>query len=222
MKKIIKVNLGSGPVGIKGWINYDSGVLPTLSKFPKIRHLICTLGLLPKNYDVTWPDIDLLDIRKKFPLESNSVDYIYCSQVLEHFERYETLGILRESLRVLKPGGLIRISVPDISKMMDIYREMSKSSPESAANEINRIWWGYEKDGPKPSLFSKISKLFIRDHQWHYDKISMKRILLEVGFSKIKFQSFQKGNFPELNKLEMDIHHKHSLYVDANKPYESN
>ncbi len=217
MKKLIKVNLGCGPVGIKGWINYDSGVLPLLSKYPKFRHLVCTLGLLPKNYDVVWPNIELLDIRKKFPLKNDSVDFIYCSQVLEHFERYETLRILSESLRVLKPGGIMRISVPDIAKMLDIYQKLSRTSLDSAAQEINLIWWGYEKDGPAPSVISKISKLFIRDHQWHYDQISMKEILKEVGFSKIKFQGFRKGVTPELKKLELDLHREHSLYVEVTK-----
>lgn len=217
MKKLIKVNLGCGPVGIKGWINYDSGVLPLLSKYPKTRHLICTLGLLPKNYDVAWSKIELLDIRNTFPLDESSVDYIYCSQVLEHFERYEALGILSESFRILKPGGVMRISVPDIAKMLTIYQEMSIISPDLAAKEINRIWWGYEKDGPAPSIFSKISKMFIRDHQWHYDQRSMKEILREVGFSKIKFLGFRKGVTHELKKLELDIHRKHSLYVEATK-----
>src|SRR3990167_10543436 len=92
MKKV-KLNLGSGPTGINGWINYDSGVLPMLSKVPAIRHLICSFGLLPKNYDVVWPEIQLVDIRNKFPLEDSSVDYIFCSQVLEHFDKYEADNI---------------------------------------------------------------------------------------------------------------------------------
>ncbi len=217
MKKTIKVNLGSGPAGINGWINYDSGILPALSRYPKLRHIICSLGLLPKNYDVVWPKIELLDIRKRFPLESNTVDYIYCSQVLEHFERYEAEEILEESYRVLKPKGVMRISVPDVAKMMDIYKELSSQSPELAAKEVNLIWWGFEKDIPPANILSKISKLFIRDHQWHYDQFSMKQLLFEVGFSKIKFHSYRKGDLPDLNKLELDIHRKHSLYVEAVK-----
>lgn len=217
MNETIKVNLGSGPAGINGWINYDSGILPLLSKFPKIRRFICTLGFLPKNYDVTWPEIELFDIRKNFPLSNDSVDYVYCSQVLEHFEKYEANKILTESLRVLKPSGLIRISVPNISKMFQVYTEQSKISPNSAARDMNIIWWGFEKDLPPKNIFAKISKLFIRDHQWHYDKISIKRLLEETGFHNITFYSFRKGKMPDLHRLELEIHAPHSLYVEATK-----
>lgn len=208
MKKGIKVNLGCGPVGIDGWINYDSGVLPLLSKFPGLRKLICSLGLLPKNYDVSWPEIELHDIRKKFPLDDDSVDYIYCSQVLEHFEKYEAQKILKESLRVLKSGGLIRISVPDIKKML---------SPKLSAREVNVLWWGFEKDLPSKNIFANLSKLFIREHQWHYDTSSLKHLLNESGFNKIEICSFRKGKMPDLSRLELDIHAPHSLYVEATK-----
>lgn len=207
MKKI-KLNLGSGPSGISGWLNYDSGVLPWLSKQPWLRRLICNLGLLPKSYDVTWPEIQLVDIRYRLPLEDNSVDYIYCSQVLEHFERYEALKILKESFRVLRPDGVIRLSVPDIRKMQ----------PTSlSAREINILWWGYEKDLEPTNIIGKLSRLFIRDHQWHYDSTTMKELLSEAGFRKAKILSFRKGETPDLNRVEIEIHKKHSLYIEAKK-----
>lgn len=212
----IKLNLGSGPSGIDGWLNYDTGVLPLLSKQPKLRHLLCVFGLLPKNYDVNWPEIELVDIRRRFPLPDNSVDFIYCSQVIEHFERYEALNVLKESLRVLKPEGIIRVSVPDIDKMLANYIEEKISNPETAARVINVLWWGYEKD-IKPGIVGKISKFFIRDHQWHYNVSSMKKLLFEVGFQSVKALSFRKGETPDLNQVEIEVHKKHSLYLEAKK-----
>ena len=166
------------------------------------------LGLLPKNYDVAWPKIELLDIRKKFPLNNDSVDYIYCSQVLEHFEKYEAIKILTESLRVLKPGGLIRISVPDIKKMLN---------HDLTAREVNVLWWGYEKDIPPANIIAQISRLFIRDHQWHYDTKSMRQLLSDSNFRDIEVCSFRKGKIPDLDRLELEIHQPHSLYVEAIK-----
>lgn len=213
----IKLNLGSGPSGIGGWLNYDTGVLPWLSKRPGLRHLICFLGLLPNSYDVDWPEIQLVDIRHKFPLADNSVDFVYCSQVIEHFERYEALRVLKESLRVLKPEGVIRVSVPDIGKMLVNYQEQREKDPETAAREVNVLWWGYEKDIEPKNIIGKVSKLFIRDHQWHYDVVSMKKLLTQVGFRKAKTFSFRKGETPDLDRVEIDIHKKHSLYIEAKK-----
>jgi predicted SAM-dependent methyltransferase len=213
----IKLNLGSGPSGINGWLNYDTGVLPWLSKRPRLRHLICALGLLPESYDVDWPAIQLVDIRHRFPLEDNSVDNIYCSQVIEHFEKYEALDILKESFRVLKPGGVIRISVPDIGKMLENYNEQREKDPQTAARVMNVLWWGYEKDIKAKSIIGKVSRFFIRDHQWHYNAESMKNLLAQAGFTKAKSFPFRNGATPDLNRLEIEIHKKHSLFIEAKK-----
>lgn len=54
---------------------------------------------------------------RKLPYADNSVDHLYCSHMLEHFSFYETEAILAEFARVLKPGGLLQVAVPDAVKM---------------------------------------------------------------------------------------------------------
>lgn len=46
----------------------------------------------------------------QLPFADNSLDKIICSEVLEHLPNYE--GAIDELVRVLKPGGLLAISVP--------------------------------------------------------------------------------------------------------------
>lgn len=53
------------------------------------------------------------DIRQ-LPFESNFADIVYSSHVLEHFTRADCSDILEEFLRVLKPGGELRIVVPNL------------------------------------------------------------------------------------------------------------
>ena len=200
-KDIIKLNLGCGPNGIKGWINYDWGILPVLSKIPYIRRFLIKLKVLSKSYDAVWPDIELVDIRRKLPLENESVNYIYCSHVLEHFEKYEALNILKECRRVLKEGGVIRVVLPDLREMIRKYKD---------AEEFNREFFGYEKD--EKSIFN----LFIRGHQWMYDESSFLRVFEEV-FGNVKKCSFRKGVVPDLEKLDLEIHNDHSFYTEARK-----
>ena len=91
---MVKINLGSGPVSAKGWKNYDWGLLPILGKY-RLTSIFIKIGILPKTYDWQWPKIELVDIREGLPDSDKSVDYIYCSHVLEHFEKNEALSILR-------------------------------------------------------------------------------------------------------------------------------
>jgi len=51
----------------------------------------------------------------------NSVDLIYNCRVLEHFRRYQIEDVLREWYRVFKPGGILRLAVPDFEKLVEVY-----------------------------------------------------------------------------------------------------
>ena len=209
----LKLNIGCGPSGLKGWLNYDWGVLPLLSKLIYLRKILIFLGVLPKGYETSWPSIKLVDIRRKFPLKDNTVKYIYCSHVLEHFERWEALKIFTECKRVLKKGGVMRIVVPDIEKMFQLYHQ-AKNRP---GRELCRLWWGFNKDEKPKNFIQKISRWFIRDHRWNYDLSELRILIKEAGFSKVYLRDFQTGTVPDLEKLDLESHHNHSLYLEAVK-----
>jgi len=84
-KQPVKLNLGCGPDHFKGWVNVDSS--------PDEK-----------------PDVvaDVIDL----PFEDNSVDEIFASHILEHVDW--RVPALEEWHRVLRPGGVIVVIVPDI------------------------------------------------------------------------------------------------------------
>jgi predicted SAM-dependent methyltransferase len=67
-----------------------------------------------------FTNIDRRDGKEAYPLEydTDSVDEIRASHILEHFSFREAITVLEEWVRVLKPGGLIRIAVPDVDKCL--------------------------------------------------------------------------------------------------------
>ena len=60
---------------------------------------------------------------KAYPLKfkDNSFDLVYASHILEHFNKIKVLKVLKEWVRVLKPGGVLRISVPSFDNLSLIY-----------------------------------------------------------------------------------------------------
>lgn len=196
-----KVNLGSGPNGIAGWINVDYGLMPWLSQHNVLRNLLAKIRVFPSNYLVEWPKLKLVDIRKKFPFKTKSIDYLYCSHVLEHFEKEECKEILRECRRVLKKDGIFRIVLPDLNMMIKNYKN---------ADEFCNEFYGFEKD-----KFNKLEKFFIRGHLWMYDFESIKKMLIECGFKKVSEVAFQKGSCVDIKKLDYGGHRTISMYIEC-------
>jgi SAM-dependent methyltransferase len=69
----------------------------------------------------------------KLPYETGTVDEVYASHVLEHIHHSKTLDAVNEWVRVLKPGGRIRIAVPDFHKVFRQYKDGEMSDDMLAA-----------------------------------------------------------------------------------------
>ncbi len=116
MDKPVLVNIGCGRVWHPYWINLD--------------------------HQPTSPEVRPFDIRKPLPFESGTVDAVYASHVLEHLDREEGLGLLQECRRVLKPGGILRIVVPDLEDLCRFYLDRLNAVCEqpTAKNETAYDW----------------------------------------------------------------------------------
>lgn len=92
----VKLNIGAGSTRIDGWIPLDR----------KLGHEAYPL---PKTIDVDGEALELT---------ACSVDEIRASHVLEHFSFADAANAVRDWVRVLKPGGTIKIAVPDVDKVL--------------------------------------------------------------------------------------------------------
>lgn len=92
----MKLHLGCGKRYISGFVHIDA------IDYPHVEHVAT---------------IDNLSF-----ISNDSVDLIYNCHVLEHFKRRDVDRVLMEWLRVLKPGGILRTSVPDFEALCEVYR----------------------------------------------------------------------------------------------------
>ena len=67
------------------------------------------------------PDVRAHDLRKGFPFHDDTFEVIYHSQVLEHFQKEDASCFMRECFRTLKPGGILRVVVPDLENIAREY-----------------------------------------------------------------------------------------------------
>lgn len=106
------VNLGCGPVFVESpdWLNLDFS--PTTSAVRQAN---------------------LLD---RLPLADETVSLVYSSHFLEHVPRAMVPGLLRECLRVLQLGGVVRLVVPDLENMAREYLSMRESGAHEKADFV--------------------------------------------------------------------------------------
>ncbi|KKS96080.1 MAG: hypothetical protein UV73_C0012G0108 [Candidatus Gottesmanbacteria bacterium GW2011_GWA2_43_14] len=228
-QKLLKINIGSGPIGRSDWINLDWGILPLLSKLPLLIRLLVNLKLLPRGYNKPWPSNPVLhDCRKKLPFSDSTVDFIYSSHFLEHLYRFQAIELLKDCKRILKPNGIIRIVVPDLAILAEKYlkndkvfynkllsdSERKNTISKYLADEFVNNFNGYES-WDKSNLIQKIQRLFIRGHLWMYDYESLKNILITLGFRKIIRCKPGIGKVPNIKYL--DIHKFGSLLIESSK-----
>jgi predicted SAM-dependent methyltransferase len=94
-----------------------------------------------------WTNLDLSpagqgvivhDLRRSIPFSGAFFDVVYCSHLLEHFSKADAKSLMKECYRVLRSGGILRVAVPDLEKIVRDYLralELARAgSEEGAAN----------------------------------------------------------------------------------------
>ena len=123
------------------------------NKRNQVNYLTPTSSMLNvgcgRRYDRRWVNLDLssrdasvvqYDVNDGIPFADGSFDAVYHSHVLEHLKPDQGQRLLAECFRVLAPGGVLRIVVPDLEKIAQLYlqkHEQAWAGDETAAVDYN-------------------------------------------------------------------------------------
>lgn len=87
------------------------------------------------------PGVIAHDLRTGLPFPDNSCEAVYHSHVLEHIPKSEARSFIRECQRVLKPGGILRVVVPDLEQICRLYLEKLKGALEGTPGAACDYEW---------------------------------------------------------------------------------
>jgi len=136
----MKLHVGAGGAYIHGWINVDI--------FSNIR-------------------ADVYSNALALPYDRCTFDLIYASHVLEHFNRHLIQAALGHWRDLLKPGGILRLSVPDFKAVCNRY------STTGNLKELLGLLYGRQDS-------------FLNVHQVAFDKETLDEALCAVGFKTVR------------------------------------
>jgi predicted SAM-dependent methyltransferase len=88
------------------------------------------------------PKVKVVNLLKGIPFPDNTFDVVYHSQVLEHIVKEKSAEFIKECYRVLKPGGILRVVVPDLENIVDEYKKCLKENLENSSelSKSNYDW----------------------------------------------------------------------------------
>ena len=202
--RIKKVNLGCGLHCLSGWLNIDGSLTSLLgSNIRALNKLLFKFAGSSEYYDFDNFN-DVIKNKKLYwrnlsygiPLNDNSIDVVFSSHFLEHLTKNDGQQLLNDIYRILKPGGLVRILVPDLDLAIQRFNK----------GEINETL---------DLFFYTSEKGDFSAHKYNYSFGSLKNKLENIGFKSVVKQSHKKGECPDIEYL--DIYPDHSLYVEAKK-----
>ncbi len=212
----MKIHVGCGDSPIPGWRNFDNSISLRLAKMPLIPQLLWQAGLLnPHQYAYVQfaqaRRIEYGDAVKGLPVPDCSAEALYSCHMIEHLSRTAAARFLEEAGRVLSPGGVIRLAVPDLRRLAGRYLETGDGDAFIAATYLGR-----EDD---ESLAGRMATLIAgpRLHGWMYDEASLVRLLRAHGFSGVAAVPPGETGIREPGELDLREKEDESVYVEAVK-----
>ncbi|MEM3097461.1 MAG: methyltransferase domain-containing protein [Nitrososphaerales archaeon] len=184
----VKLNIGSYTTMFHwGWTNMD--LYPQLIDFAN-RH-----GFIYRVHDMTRP----------LPFDDGIVDMIYHCHFLEHLDYKAGGKFLKECARVMKPGGIMRIIMPDTRGLMEKYFKGDLSQ----FDEIN------DNCAASPAQIAKLWTLLMSGHNSMWDEETLKDTLIFFGFRDVRRMNFRQSMSKQMLRETQDMFPSLSLFVEA-------
>jgi predicted SAM-dependent methyltransferase len=175
--KIYKLQIASGMNSIKGWLNTD---------------------IKPRK------GIIYLNAYNKLPFDDNSFHYLFNEHFIEHIPYKIGEKLIRECYRILKPGGKIRISTPDLLFLIELYGHNKTKS------QIEYIHWAADTmflddiKGNYEDTFVINNFFYNWGHKFIYDEKVLIALLESSGF--VNIIRYNVGESDDVNLKNLEHH----------------
>jgi SAM-dependent methyltransferase len=203
------VQYGCGMSAPPGWRNFDASPTLRFERLPLVGRLYA------KNRTRFPENVEYGDIVRGLPVPPSSCEGVYCSHVLEHLALTDFRLALRNTWRILVPGGLFRMVLPDLEQSVKAY----SADPTEAAAPAFMQETGLGVESRATGLGGLLASwLGNSRHLWMWDFKSIEPELRASGFVAIRRASFGDGSEPAFREVEDEERWNGCLGVECRRP----
>jgi SAM-dependent methyltransferase len=172
----LRIHLGSGTNRLPDWVNVD------------------LVGMRP---DLYW------NVTRTLPFPDGSADAVFLEHVLEHFPLAVGLDLLAESRRLLAPGGILRVGVPDFGRYAESYAG-------------DRAFLEERRPGRPTPLLAFAEVAYDHGHRSVWDGETLELVLRETGLVEVGRRGFGDSDLdPAPDSAEREAE---SVYAEGRTP----
>ena len=157
-----------------------------------------------------------LDIGEPLPFADASVDWVYAEHLIEHVPLPVAVRWLAEVRRVLVPGGLVRLTTPDLRRYIEGYgQDDGRGFFAKHRRRLATMRLGPPMPERRAFMFNQIFYLY--GHRWIYDFDELRFALTEAGFAgeSVVERVYREGARPDVAALDTSFRHDETLYAEA-------
>ena len=223
----VKLNVGCGLEIVPGYDNLDNSLSIRVQSSPWLR---AGAGLvermLQRQAYTRFPaGVRWCDVTHGLPYPDTSVEVVYSSHMLEHLPRQSAEWFVREAYRVLKPGGVLRIAVPDLERKARDYlvrleldsRHENASAALPADEFMQSTLLGVETRWTWRHPGEMYRAILARGHLWMWDGPSLSGLLFGIGFGDVREKGFRESVISEIEQLDVEERRGESVYVEGQR-----
>lgn len=220
MNKRVLLNVGCGHQRPLGWINTDCSINAQLQRIGCIRWLLVkVLGKTQYSND----HVRYMHLGKPWPFLTASVDVVYGSHIYEHLNKAAARLFLKEAKRVLKPGGVLRLAVPDLQALAEAYIRNLQAGDAAAADKFLGTV-NMHQDNIYGDSHSKLEKFlhaiqgYPHQHKFMYDHLNLSLAIKNEGFELRAPQRYAESELvPEIGEVESTAEGVPTVYLEASR-----
>lgn len=171
MEKSQKLNIGCASRLIEGYLNIDTDSLAEIkSRYPHLKI----------NDEIMFLQADFFDL----DIEENSISEIRADAVIEHFSFENESKFFYKAQRILKPGGILRFSVPDFEDLVNTWIKAEDDWKDFFSTDPGHIsqqhWFGtytYKSNNRWGYLMARFFGPQNGDGQFHRNAYTEKKLI---------------------------------------------